>query len=366
MNLRDSEIVQGLLKKHGYIFTDDDKEADIIILNTCAVRQHAEDRVWSEIGSYTRQDRLKRGKKQFIGLIGCMAQSHKENAFARAENLSFVVGPGDIGKIPEILENLFQAELSLYEKRIWETDNRGRAEEIYHTNFYQDKKHSYVVISEGCSNYCSYCVVPFVRGNIRHRKKDDILEEIGSAVENGISEITLLGQNVNAYADKSCTFPKLLGLIDSISGLNSFGFLTSHPKDTNQELFAAIAGLKKIKKNLHLPLQSGSNRILKLMNRGYTREAYAGLIKDFRKTVKNGIVTTDVIVGFPTESDADFQDTLELFKEIEFAAAYLFKYSPRPGTVSSKMPDDVPKAIKEERHHALLEIQRKNSKKYKW
>lgn len=375
MNMRDSEIVRGLLEKEGHKFTDDSRKADVIIINTCAVRQHAEDRVWSEIGSYTKFSPKGR-TVPIIGLIGCMAQSHKENAFDRAPVLSFVIGPGDIAKIPNIIKMLLEDRRqspksgdnlqALYERRIWETDNNGRPEEIYHTDFYQDKKHANVVISEGCSNFCSYCVVPFVRGSIRHRKHEDILDEINRALAEGITKITLLGQNVNAYVDGSVNFTKLLELVNSVKGLKEFTFMTSHPKDTSAELFKAIANLDKLKKFLHLPLQSGSNRILKLMNRHYTGESYLNLIKEYRKTVKNGILTTDIIVGFPTETDGDFNDTFKLFKKIEFAGAYLFKYSPRPYTVAAKMPDDVAREEKEKRHKILLEIQRKNSKKYRW
>ncbi|MFA5276676.1 MAG: tRNA (N6-isopentenyl adenosine(37)-C2)-methylthiotransferase MiaB [Candidatus Omnitrophota bacterium] len=375
MNTRDSEVVRGLLERQGYKFTEDSKKADIIIINTCAVRQHAEDRVWSEIGSYAKGLSPKKAAP-IIGLIGCMAQSHKENAFERSAALSFVVGPGDIAKIPDIVKGLLEdwgqspktgdSPQFLYEKRIWETDSNGRPEEIYHTDFYQDKKHAYVVISEGCSNFCSYCVVPFVRGSIRHRKHENILDEISRALAKGITKITLLGQNVNAYADGAVDFTKLLELVNITKGLKEFSFMTSHPKDTSAELFKAIANLDKLKKFLHLPLQSGSNRILKLMNRNYTKESYLKLIKDYRKIVKNGILTTDIIVGFPTETDTDFNETLKLFKKIEFAGAYLFKYSARPYTEAAKMADDVTREKKEKRHKILLEIQRENSKKYKW
>jgi len=373
MNLRDSEVVRGMLEKEGFKFVDDNKKADIVILNTCAVRQHAEDKVWSEIGA------IKPGK--IIGLIGCMAQNHKESAFERAPALSFVVGPGDIAKIPEIIKRLLKdwghspksgdspqsiSPRSLYESRIWETDNSCRPEEIYHTGFYQDKKHAYVVISEGCSNFCSYCVVPFARGSLRHRKFTDILEEINQAVAKGISKITLLGQNVSAYKDGKKDFIKLLETVNAMDGVKELTFMTSHPKDTTVELFKAMATLDKVKKYLHLPLQSGSDKILKLMNRRYSSKTYLNLIKDYRKIVKDGILTTDIIVGFPSESDEDFKDTLALFKEIEFAGAFIFKYSPRPDTAASKMPDDVTLALKEKRHKIILEIQRKNSKKYKW
>ena len=363
MNLRDSEVVRGMLEKEGYKFTDDNKKADIVILNTCAVRQHAEDKVWSEIGA------IKPGK--IIGLIGCMAQNHKENAFERAPALSFLVGPSDIQKIPAILEDIVKSRKTskrpnLFEKKIFETAGSLRPEQIYHTGFYDKKDHAYVVISEGCSNYCSYCVVPFVRGTLRHRKLTDILEEINQATAKGISKITLLGQNVNAYEDGNMDFITLLGAVNAIREIEELTFMTSHPKDTSAELFKAMADLSKLKKFLHLPLQSGSDKILKLMNRQYSRKFYLDLIKDYRKIVKDGILTTDIIVGFPSESADDFNDTLTLVSEIEFAGSFIFKYSPRPHTSASKMNDDVPLELKEKRHKIILEIQRNNSKKYKW
>ena len=354
MNMRDSELICGLLQKAGFLICDDADKADVIILNTCAVRQHAEDRVWSQIGAY------KSGK--IIGLVGCMAQHYKDSAFSRAENLSFVVGPQDIEKIPKIISQLsaFSCQpsaKSLFEKKIWETDGLIRPEEVYHTGFYEDNKHVSVVISEGCSNFCSYCIVPYVRGPLRHRRKKDIIREIQSALDKGADSITLLGQNVNAYQDGELNFLKLLKEIDSLKGLREFDFLTSHPKDTKNELFKLINDLVKLKKALHLPVQSGSDRILKLMHRGYNRKFYLDLVSKYRKVVKGGLLSTDIIVGFPTESVEDFKETLALVKDTGFNAAFIFKYSPRSLTESFKMIDTVSKQEKEQRHKMILELQ---------
>ncbi|MCX5712822.1 MAG: MiaB/RimO family radical SAM methylthiotransferase [Candidatus Omnitrophica bacterium] len=215
-----------------------------------------------------------------------------------------------------------------------------------------------MIISEGCSNFCSYCVVPYVRGQLRHRKPQNILKEINQAVDSGITSITLLGQNVNSYNCDDLDFAGLLEKANAIKGLKEFAFMTSHPKDTNRKLFESIRDLEKLKKQLHLPLQSGSNRILKAMNRGYTREYFIDLIKDYRKIVANGLISTDVIVGFPGETDEDFELTFKLLKEMQFNAAYLFKYSPRPNTAAEKLVDDVPKKEKERRHKLLLDLQR--------
>jgi len=353
MNVRDSEVICGLLKRAGYKICIDEKEADLIIFNTCSVRQHAEDRVWSLIGSY-------KGSK-VIGLAGCMAQNYKEEAFNRDANIKFVVGPQDIHKLPDILSKF--DDNNLLERKIWETDGNIRPDEIYQSGFYNDLTHAYLVISEGCSNFCTYCVVPYVRGLLRHRKSENILKEAQEAVANGITKITLLGQNVNAYKDGSIDFVKLLTLFNEISGLKEFSFFTSHPKDANKDFFRTIRDLGKLNKSLHLPVQSGSDRILKLMNRSYSRKEYLGLVDSYRKIVKGGKLTTDIIVGFPTETDVDFSETYDLVKRAEFNAAFIFKYSTRPHTEANKLADDVSRSEKEKRHENILDLQRRISKK---
>ena len=356
MNMRDSEVVCGLLAKAGYKITDNSAKADVIIFNTCSVRQHAEDKVWSEAG------RFKKGK--IIGVIGCMAQNYGQGIFERSPNVSFVVGPADIEKIPGILTRLSQNK-DIFERKIFETEGEVRPEEIYHTGFYEDKNHAFVVISEGCSNFCSYCVVPYVRGALHNRNYEDILKEIGRALKKGITSFTLLGQNVNAYKYGSMDFVKLIRLVDAVEGLEEFSFVTSHPRDTSVDLFKAMNDSAKLKKYLHLPVQSGSDRILKLMNRGYSRKFYLDLADNYRKIVKGGALTTDIIVGFPTEAEEDFKDTYNLAKGIRFNAAYIFKYSPRPHTEASRMADTVAREEKERRHKEILDLQKEISNKIK-
>jgi tRNA-2-methylthio-N6-dimethylallyladenosine synthase len=392
MNVRDSEVICGLLKKDGFILVDLPEKADIIIFNTCSVRQHAEDRVFSLIGEYrkrrNRGESLPRrqagpvGAVPLIGIIGCMAKNHQEKIFDKSPEVDFVVGPSDIDKIPGIVKSLMKnkgeslpcrqagpagtvpcGDSPLFARKIWETDGESRPEEIYHTGFYEGKNHAHLVISEGCSNFCSYCVVPFVRGPLRHRNFKDILKELEVALGKGISEITLLGQNVNAYSYEGVDFVGLLKLVNSAKRLKAFDFMTSHPKDASPKLFKAIAGLEKLKKSLHLPIQSGSDRILGLMNRGYSRKFYLDLVDKYRKIVSGGVITTDIIVGFPTETEADFKDTYDLLKSVGFNSAYIFKYSPRPNTQAVKMDDDIGKKEKERRHALILDLQRKVSKK---
>lgn len=414
MNIRDSEVICGLLKNAGYKLVDAAEDADIVLFNTCSVRQHAEDKVWSEIGrvgkmaaplGFAGAKPNKGGdyaNKKIIGVIGCMAQNYKDDVFKRAPAVDFVVGPSDIQKIPQIINKLVDCRLStvdcksFYEAKIWETDGEIRPDEVYHTGFYEDKKHAFVVISEGCSNYCSYCVVPYVRGEIHHRGYKTILKEIEEGIDKGITKITLLGQNVNAYSlpvsrlscvpvnensikiasssfaalttsrndtEKTVGFIKLLELVNNVPGIKEFSFITSHPKDTSIKLFKTMAQLDNLKKYLHLPVQSGSDRILKLMNRNYTRKFYLDLADNYRKIVKAGVLTTDIIVGFPTEIEEDFKDTYNLVKDIGFDAAFIFKYSVRSHTEASKMVDDVPKEEKERRHSLILELQKGISRK---
>jgi len=358
MNVRDSEVIRGLLEKEGYSFTDEPAKADVIIFNTCSVRQHAEDKVWSEIGRLKGQSPP--GTAPLMGVIGCMAQAHKEKIFERAANVSFVVGPSDIAKLPGIINKLRNKETLgtvPMQLKIWETDGTIRPDEIYRTGFYEDKSHAYVVISEGCSNFCSYCVVPYVRSALRNRKIQDILREITEAVDKGIKNITLLGQNVNAYRDEGGDFIQLLSKVNDIGGLEEFSFVTSHPKDISSGLFREMADLEKLKKHLHLPVQSGSNRILGLMNRGYTRESYLDLVDKYRKGLKKGTLSSDIIVGFPSETETDFKDTFDLVMNARFDAAYIFKYSPRPHTQAQNIPDDVERKEKERRHKLILDLQ---------
>ncbi len=388
MNVRDSEVICGLLRKEGYKFTNEADKADIILFNTCSVRQHAEEKVWSQVGRFkNKKGTVLVENRPLIGIVGCMAQNYKEKIFERAANVDFVVGPSDIDKIPGIIKRIFRGlspfprlrsglplvagtvPSTLFEMKIWETDGEMRPEEIYHTGFYEDKEHAYVVISEGCSNFCSYCVVPYVRGPLRNRNHKDIIREIEEAIDKGITKITLLGQNVNAYrfivngSGFIVDFIQLLKMVNEIKGVKEFSFITSHPKDTSLDLFKVMADSQKLKKYLHLPVQSGSDRILKLMNRGYNRKFYLDLINNYRKIVKEGQLTTDIIVGFPTETQKDFQDTYDLIRDMQFNSAYIFKYSTRPNTQAANMVDDVLKSEKERRHKLILDLQKEISKR---
>ncbi|MEW6171009.1 MAG: tRNA (N6-isopentenyl adenosine(37)-C2)-methylthiotransferase MiaB [Candidatus Omnitrophota bacterium] len=354
MNVRDSELVCGLLQKNGYQIIQNLQKADVVLFNTCSVRQHAEDRVFSEIGKL--KILKEKNPNLIIGVIGCMAQNHRDKIFKRASVVDLVCGPNDIDSIPLLIKKARSGHADNIS-----ANKAKREESVYNTRYNFDKNHSFVVISEGCNNFCSYCVVPFVRGRERSRDFNDVLSEIKSLVKKGIKDITLLGQNVNSY-NAGVSFIELLKKVNEIKGLISFTFFTSHPKDVTRDLFIAMHDLKKLKKLLHLPIQSGSDRILKLMNRGYSVKHYKEIVGLYRKIVPNGNISTDVIVGFPTETKRDFQKSLNLFKEIKFDAAYIFKYSPRPHTKAAQLVDDVPRIEKERRHKIILDLQREMGK----
>ncbi|MBU4311121.1 MAG: tRNA (N6-isopentenyl adenosine(37)-C2)-methylthiotransferase MiaB [Candidatus Omnitrophica bacterium] len=377
MNEHDSRRVEDLLLGQGYALTNDPEEADVLLFNTCSVRKHAEDRVFGKVGD------LKKIKKQrpevIFGILGCMAEAQKDLIFRKLPHVDFLCGPADLDRVPEILERI-----------------RGGSGHIICLEGYKSKRipgfsekrsagdAAYVKIMEGCDNFCAYCIVPYVRGRERSRSSKEILSEVKGLVDKGVKRIMLLGQNVNSYGKglkEKISFSELLRKIDSMIKRDCFGlrprndisslamtdvkidFMTSHPKDAGMDLFKAIGELKSLSKQLHLPLQSGSNKVLKQMNRGYTIEKYKKLVKDFRKTVKNGIIMSDFIVGFPGETKKDFEDTLKAVKELQFGAAYIFKYSARPFTKASKFKDDVPQEEKERRHKVLLETQKKISKR---
>ena len=373
MNVHDSERVRDLLLEDGYLLADGPEEADVLLFNTCSVRRHAEDRVFGKVGSFKELKKKRPGV--IFGILGCMVEAQKDLIFRKLPHVDFLCGPGDLDRIPEII------------KRV-----KGGAGRLIYLGSHKSKKipefsrhrqvgrNAYVKIMEGCSNFCSYCIVPYVRGTERSRPSKEILEEIRQLMDKGVEKITLLGQNVNSYGKglrEKITFPGFLKRIDDLSasrlrpstgsGLRSkhkvveVDFVTSHPKDAGTDLFRAMAGLKSISKGLHLPLQSGSNKILKRMNRRYTVEKYKNLAEQFRGLVRGSRLMTDLMVGFPGETERDFEDTLKAVKQIQFDAAYIFKYSPRPFTKAGRFKDNVPRIEKERRHALLLETQKRIS-----
>lgn len=360
MNDRDSEALLGLFVDLGYSVAKEPKEADVILVNTCSVREHAEDRARSFLGSLQKlaERRRSRGAKhKIIGLIGCMAQNTGEEIFKRMPYVDLICGPGCLDRVVAYIQKIEKEKV-----RILDLEDKKRKSEFYQGSYRIESDHAQVVISTGCSNYCSYCVVPYVRGELRLRKPKDIIDEIKQNIALGISKITLLGQNVNDYFfNQRVNFVELLNRIEAINGLTELNFITSQPRNIPKGLFELMAKSDKISKHLHLPFQSGSNRILKAMKRGYTIDKYLQIVSDYKKIVK-GTLSTDVIVGFPTESDEDFAQTKEVLEKVRFSSAYIFKYSPRKRAKSAKLIDDLVQSEKVKRHKILLDLQRKISR----
>ncbi|MBL7072030.1 MAG: tRNA (N6-isopentenyl adenosine(37)-C2)-methylthiotransferase MiaB, partial [Candidatus Omnitrophica bacterium] len=357
MNDRDSEIIYGLLLERGWEKAGSPDEADCILFNTCSVREHAEQRAYSNMGQLAK---LKRRRPELIlGFVGCTAQKDKDQVFKRLPHVDLVTGPGEIYNIPDYLEKIITER-----GRIRGTDILDRPDRKNPLHL-KGGPRAYVSISEGCDNYCSYCIVPYVRGRQRSRKKEHIIHEIDNITDSGVKEVTLLGQNVNSYGKdlkNGYDFIDLLKEVCGIEGVRQVRFVTCHPRDTDEALFAIMRDLPKVYNHLHLPLQSGSARILKAMKRGYTPGHYLKLVEGLRRYIPDCNLTTDIIVGFPGEGDEDHRDTYEMMKKIGFDSAFIFKYSPRPPSASAKIEDDVPEELKKRRHSTLLELQRDISK----
>ena len=358
LNVSDGEKIKGLLKKMGYGFTEDEHEADLIILNTCAVRESAEDRVFGIVGSMKKLKELK--PSLIIGIAGCMtAQSHIAEKIKKSyPQVDLVLGTSAISALPRLLlEALrgakFSADISEYD------DFSEAAEQVRESSFKAS-----VPIMFGCNNFCTYCIVPYVRGRERSRRPEDIIGEVRELVSQGYKEIMLLGQNVNSYGNDlggECSFPRLLRELDKIEGDFWIRFMSSHPKDASKELIDAIFDCEKVAKHLHLPVQSGSSAVLDRMNRRYTIEKYLGIVDEIRRRDDDFSLTTDIIVGFPNETDEEFRETLDVIKKVRYDNIYSFIYSKRSGTKAAEMPDSISDEEKGHRMRELLEVQREVS-----
>ncbi len=357
MNVLDSELVLGELARRGHDRVAGPEEAEIAILNTCSVRQHAEDKAVSILGQFAGQKRKKRLK--VLGVMGCMAQNEKGRLFDRIAELDFVVGPSRLGRVPDLVEEALAGKKKLLETagdidRFPVPDHRHR----------ERKLQAYIEVAFGCDYVCTFCIVPFTRGREVSRSIPEIVDEARKLVADGAVEITLLGQTVNAYgaslADGS-TFARLLAAVHDIPDLKRLRFITSHPRSATPDMIAAMRDLPKLCEYLHLPLQSGSDRILADMKRLYTVDEYRRIIANVREAVPDVEIASDFIVGFPGETEEDYQATAAALRELEFSQSYVFKYSTRPRTKASHREDDVPLETKERRNIGLLEIQRQVS-----
>ena len=358
MNVHDSEEIKKILENLGYTEIEDYEQADLIILNTCAIRENAHDKVFGFLG---RCKHLKKTNKDLIlGLCGCMAQEENVVKEIREKHkyIDIVFGTHNMNELPDMLMNFYgKQSINVYSKE---------GDVIEFGNLYKrdSKITAWVNIMYGCDKFCTYCIVPYTRGKQRSRKSEDILKEVKELKEQGYKEITLLGQNVNAYGkdlDGEIEFSKLLEKVSDI-GIERIRFVTSHPWDFTDKMIDVIASRENIMPYIHLPLQSGSNKILKLMGRRYTKEEYLELFNKIRDKVKNASITTDIIVSFPGETEEDFNDTLDVVNTCKYDGAFTFIYSPRENTPAAKMKNDLTEAEKEDRLHRLNELVNKYSK----
>jgi tRNA-2-methylthio-N6-dimethylallyladenosine synthase len=352
MNVYDSERMAQLLADRNYHQVEDPSQADLILVNTCAVREKPEKKVYSALGRFRALK--EKNPRLIIGIGGCVAQQEGKGLLERIPYVDFVLGTKELRKIPEILDALEAGGV-----RTAATDLQGRFDPYADLPISSPsgKVTSFVSIMQGCDNFCSFCVVPFVRGREVSRPSKGILDEIDALSAQGVKEVTLLGQNVNSYGNRGSRetgFVELLEEIQGVSGIERIRFTTSHPKDLSPKLIGAFGRLSKLCEHIHLPLQSGSNRILKGMNRGYTKEEYWEKILELRRVCPGISITTDMIVGFPGEEEADFQSTLEMIEKVQFDEFFSFRYSDRPRTRASLFPEKVAEGAKQRR---LMELQ---------
>lgn len=368
MNVLDSELITGALREHGYSMTDDPLQADAILFNTCSVRQHAEEKIYSAVG------KLRPWKREhpevILGVVGCMAQKEQTRIFERAPHVDLIVGPGQLHRIAELLERVKSEEHQqlavsmdrkagsrVQVKRSHEAFDLQRDPSMRPAPF-----QAFLRIQIGCDKFCSYCVVPMTRGPEQSRSPEEILAEAEVLADQGCLEITLLGQTVNSYrhrsAGRTTRLPDLLAQLHEIEALKRLKFVTNFPKGMTQSLFETVRDLPKCCPYFHVPLQSGSNAILKRMKRGYTVEEYREMIQQLRETVPKAAVSSDFIVGFCGETDQDFKQTVSAVKEFRFKNSFIFKYSERPETRAADcLPDDVPYRVKQYRNNQLLAVQ---------
>jgi len=353
MNVADSEVVGGILSKEGYVFTNDICNADLVLLNTCAIRDNAEQRIYGRLGHISRYK--KANPSMVVGILGCMAERLRTKLVQEKKLVDLVVGPDEYRKLPILVEQASGGE-------------KGIAVRLSRVENYEDIMPlrtdgvcAWLSIMRGCDKFCSFCVVPFTRGRERSRSLQSVVNEVAMRGSQGYKEVTLLGQNVNSYRDGQNDFADLMESVAGVDRSVRVRFTTSHPQDMSDRLIQTIAGTENICKYVHLPVQSASNRILELMDRGYTVEQYLSRIEKIRKAIPGVSLTTDIISGFPTETEAEHRSTIEFMREVKYDGAYTFKYSPREHTKAWEMKDDVSDDEKGRRVFAITEMQREIS-----
>ena len=353
MNFADTEIVLGILQNNGYGLTRHAEEADVILVNTCSIRENAEQRIYGRLGNFKT---IKDNKPDLIvGVLGCMAERLRKDLIEKKKIVDVVVGPDEYRRLPELMDIAFNGD-------------KGIGVKLSKTETYddilphrEDGLQAWISVMRGCDKFCTFCVVPFTRGRERSRSLDSVVEEVKQLSDRGFKEVTLLGQNVNSYSDNQNDFADLLASCAQVDRSMRIRFTTSHPQDLSDKLLYTIAENSNICNYIHLPVQSGSNRILELMNRTYTIEHYLNLIEKARKIVPGVSFSTDIISGFPTETFEDHVMTLDVMREVRYDGAFMFKYSPREGTKAFKIDDDVSEETKSKRLQEIINLQQQIS-----
>ena len=354
MNVADSELVSGLLSQDGYAETKDINSADIIFVNTCAIREHAEEKVHSRLGFYNQ---LKHKKPNtIIGVLGCMAQNLKEDILDSKPYVDIILGPDSYRRLPTMIRDRSSEKSHL-------VDTKLSKFELYDNMFPRRNAgiNAWISIMRGCDKFCTFCIVPFTRGRERSRSIEGIISEVNQAVSDGLLEITLLGQNVNSYNNAGRGFHELLDEVAQISGIKRIRYTSPHPQDMNRQVLKVMAKHDTICNYVHLPLQAGNDRVLKRMNRTYTKSEFISLVNQIRELLPNVGISTDIIVGFPGESEEEFKETLDVMETVHFDSAYTFKYSSRPGTKAAEYADHVTKEEKQDRLERVIKAQKQHT-----
>ena len=352
MNISDAERMEGQLKTIGYERVEEMEDADLILLNTCCVRETAEDKVYGKIGEIKH---IKRANPDLIfGITGCMAQKESDGLIKRAPHIDFVLGTNKVHELTHVVQEIERERGHIVDTQLGETELPDDVPVARGGKF-----SAWVPIMYGCNNFCTYCIVPYVRGRERSRLPEDVVAEVREAVAQGYKEVTLLGQNVNSYGKdhKQADFADLLKMVDEVPGIERVRFMTSHPKDLSDKVIATIRDGEHICEHIHLPVQYGSNKLLKAMNRVYTVESYKDLVRRIRQEIPDASLTTDLIVGFPGETDEDFAEMLAFLREIRYDSAYTFIYSKRSGTPAATMENQVDDKVKHQRLEKLMALQ---------
>jgi tRNA-2-methylthio-N6-dimethylallyladenosine synthase len=357
MNEYDSELIRAILRRHNYEFTEHDSDADVVLLNTCAIRENAHQKIFGRLGHL--KPLKKKRERMVIGVLGCMAQNLREELAKRVDIVDIVAGPDSYKKLPRLIATVLETGDKGFDFKLSEFEDYS---DVYPSRV--PGVNAWIAVMRGCDNFCTFCVVPYTRGRERSRSPESVVRETELLAAEGFRQVTLLGQNVNSYRHEQYDFGDLLEMVAAVDGIQRVRFTSPHPKDFPDKFLEVMARNTKICHQIHLPLQAGNDRILQLMNRTYTRREFLDLVDKIRRTIPDVVLSTDIIVGFCTETDEEFEDTVAVMQEVEFDSAFIFKYSQRKNTIAyRKYPDDVPPEKKTERIQRLNEIQKEISLK---